>query len=130
VQASRAVRAQLGSMSSVKAHETLKLLARGDLVAVQPAVANGNQVQTLSVDLSSGQAQCSEAAPLGASVDAVLALVGIFNFKAGSVLAAVTQAEKVCTPSATQNCQSCTCSPRFGTWDHALHLALCHNQAQ
>jgi hypothetical protein len=87
-------------MSSTKTHETLKYLARGDLVAVQPAASNGNQVQTLSVDLSSGQAQCSEAAPLGASADDVLALIGIFNFKAGSVLAAVTQAEKVCTPSA------------------------------
>lgn len=82
-------------MSSQKTHETLKLLVRGDLVAVQPAAADGRQAETLSVDLSSGHVQRSEAALLGASADNVLALIGIFNFKAGSVLAAVTQAEKV-----------------------------------
>lgn len=82
-------------MTNQSTHETLKLLVRGDLVAVQPAVLNGSQAETLSVDLASGQVQRSEASLLGASADEVLALIGIFKFKAGSVLAAVTQAQKV-----------------------------------
>jgi hypothetical protein len=92
-------------MSSQKTHEALKLLVRGDLVAVQPAAVNGNQAETLSVDLSSGQVQRSEAAVLGASADDVLALIGVFNFKAGSVLAAVTQAEKVCPCTVCAACR-------------------------
>jgi hypothetical protein len=36
-------------------HQALKLLVQGDLVAVQPAAAQGPAAETLSVQLSSGK---------------------------------------------------------------------------
>ncbi len=36
-------------------HQALRLLVKGDLVAVQPAAAKGAAAETLSVQLSSGQ---------------------------------------------------------------------------
>lgn len=42
------------------------------------------------------QVTCSQAPLLGGGAQEVLALVGSFTFKAGTVLAAVTKAEKVC----------------------------------
>lgn len=45
------------------------------------------------------QVSCGQAPVLGAGAQDVLALVGCFTFKAGTVLAAVTKAEKVRTYS-------------------------------
>lgn len=87
--------ALLADMSTAKTHEVLKVLVDGDMVAIQPAAASGSQAETLSVALASGQVVRSEAPLLGPSAETVLAIVGMFSFKAGAVLAAVTQAAKV-----------------------------------
>lgn len=64
-------------------------------VPLHVAKTAGSQVDTLSVDLRSGDVRLTQAPLLGPGATKVLALVGVFTFKAGFVLAAITQAEKV-----------------------------------
>eukprot|EP00878_Enallax_costatus_P012861 GHUV01013429.1.p1 GENE.GHUV01013429.1~~GHUV01013429.1.p1 ORF type:complete len:332 (+),score=94.38 GHUV01013429.1:445-1440(+) len=82
-------------MSERKTHELLRVLVSGDIVAVQPADASGSLVDTLSVDLQSCDVRVTQAPKFGSGAVEVLALVGVFTFRAGTVLAAVTKAEKV-----------------------------------
>jgi hypothetical protein len=61
------------------------------------------------------QVTCTQAPVLGSGVQDVLALVGCFTFKAGTVLAAVTKAEKVSTCS----------SGRLGQFDEPTFESWC-----
>eukprot|EP00879_Flechtneria_rotunda_P022256 GHRR01023482.1.p1 GENE.GHRR01023482.1~~GHRR01023482.1.p1 ORF type:complete len:442 (+),score=142.53 GHRR01023482.1:302-1627(+) len=78
-------------------HESLKLLVTGNMVAIQPANAKGQQAETLSVDLATGRVMFNQAPLLGASAQKVLSVIGVFSLKAGAVLAVVTEAERVAT---------------------------------
>lgn len=84
--------------TTLRQHGALRLLVDGGLVAVQPADAAGPAAETLSVQLTSGQVSLSSVpalAPRSSSTVEALGLVGMLTFKAGSVLAAVTEAQQV-----------------------------------
>jgi len=78
-------------------HEALRLLVSGSLVAVQPAGASGGKVETLSVDMVSGDVKLTQQPALGGGCEAVLALIGAFKLRGGTAVAVVTGAQQVAT---------------------------------
>jgi hypothetical protein len=76
-------------------HEALRLLVSGSLVALQPEGALGGKVETLSVDMATGDAKLTQQPSLGAGCESVLALIGAFRLRAGTAVAIITGAQKV-----------------------------------
>jgi hypothetical protein len=80
-------------------HEALKVLVSGTTAAVQPAApkpdGKGGGVETLSVDLLTGEIAVSRAPALGGAAEPALAVIGAFRLRAGTVVAIVTGAQKV-----------------------------------
>ena len=76
-------------------HEALRLLVSGSLVAVQPAIGSGGKVETLSVDMASGDVRLTQQPALSGGSEPVLALIGAFRLRAATVVAVVTGAQKV-----------------------------------
>ncbi|GBF98164.1 hypothetical protein Rsub_10576 [Raphidocelis subcapitata] len=76
-------------------HEALRLLVSGSVVAVQPASGSGGKVDTLSVDLVTGDTRTTQQPALGAGCEGVLALLGAFRLRSGTVVGVVTGARKV-----------------------------------
>eukprot|EP00775_Hariotina_reticulata_P001529 gene1529-1867_t len=77
-----------------KNHGALRMLVDGQMAAFQPADASGPTADTLSVALTSGQVVLGKQPLLGTSAQEVLGLMGLFQFKAGAVLAVITQAQQ------------------------------------
>lgn len=77
-------------------HEALRLLVSGSLIALQPAGATGGKVETLSVDLVSGDVKVTQQPALtGGAVEEVLAVIGALRLRGGTALAVVTRARRV-----------------------------------
>jgi hypothetical protein len=77
------------------AHQSLRILVSGEQAAIQPAAAEGDKISTLYINTATGEVQQIDAVKLGSSAEHVLGLMGIMRFKSGTVLAVVTEAQKV-----------------------------------
>jgi hypothetical protein len=96
-------------------HEALRLLVSGSLVAVQPKGTSGGKVETLSVDLVSGDVKLTQQPALGSACEDVLALVGAFRLRAGTAVAVVTGAQKVGGAGGACDCGAARCSGGSGS---------------
>eukprot|EP00877_Chromochloris_zofingiensis_P011352 jgi/Chrzof1/6470/Cz18g12080.t1 len=76
----------------------MSVSSSGDMVALQPMLENGAaKADTLSVDLKTGGVQVSDQPVLSKQATGILAVIGVFKFKAAAVIAVVTEAQQVAT---------------------------------
>lgn len=77
-----------------RTHEALRLLVSGSLVALQPSGAAGGKVETLSLDMVTGDVKLTGQPALSGKTRDVLALIGAFRLRGGTAVAVVTGAQK------------------------------------